>query len=149
VLAELRAPYSGRSTPVNAWWGTFDLAISLFSGVPAEPSTTGLIGRNSGDAQQIEIGWWPGDARYPRPAFFGFAYPATQGAEMAADLPLPARWEAELGEYVFDWDDVRAHRDPAAITLEFGRAVIRHAYAVCGWPTMLAASASSEQTALK
>src|SRR5260370_37443535 len=70
VLAELRAPYRGRSTPVNAWWGSFDLAVSLFSGLPAEPSSGGFIMRNAGDAQQIEVGWWPGDGRYPPAAFF-------------------------------------------------------------------------------
>src|SRR5260370_25825673 len=79
VLAELRAPYRGRTTPVNAWWGTFDLAVGLFSGRPAEPSSQGFIWRNAGNAQQIEVGWWPGDAKYARAAFFGFAYPAPEG----------------------------------------------------------------------
>jgi len=55
VLAEFRAPYRGRSTPVNAWWGSFDLAVSLFSGRPAEPASGELIMRNAGDAQQIEV----------------------------------------------------------------------------------------------
>jgi hypothetical protein len=60
VLSALRAPYRGRSSPVNAWWGSFDLAVSLFSGRPAEPSSADFIMRNAGDAQQIEVGWWPG-----------------------------------------------------------------------------------------
>jgi hypothetical protein len=59
VLAALRAPYRGKSTPVNAWWGTFDLAVSLFSGQQVQPPTSGFIARNSANAQQIEIGWWP------------------------------------------------------------------------------------------
>src|SRR5204863_9976808 len=50
VLAEFRAPYRGRSTPVNAWWGSFDLAVSLFSGVPAEPPSDDFIMRNAMDA---------------------------------------------------------------------------------------------------
>src|SRR5205085_7039390 len=62
VLAALRAPYRGRSTPVNAWWGTFDLAVSLFSGQAADPPSDEFIVRNSANAQQIEVGWWPGDA---------------------------------------------------------------------------------------
>ena len=65
VLAALRAPYRGRSTPVNAWWGTFDLAVSLFSGRAVDPPSSDFIMRNSATAQQIEVGWWPGDARYP------------------------------------------------------------------------------------
>ena len=64
VLAARRAPYRGRSTPVNAWWGTFDLAVSLFSGQAADPPSNDFIMRNSATAQQIEVGWWPGDARY-------------------------------------------------------------------------------------
>ena len=87
VLAALRAPYRGTSTPVNAWWGTFDLAISLFSGQQVEPPSSGFIARNSANAQQIEIGWWPGDHRYPRPAFFAFAYPTAKGAEQGEGAP--------------------------------------------------------------
>ena len=75
MLAAIRAPYRGRSTPVNAWWGSFDLAVSLFSGRPVEPPSDGFIVRNSANAQQIEVGWWPGDARYPRAAFFAYAFP--------------------------------------------------------------------------
>ena len=74
VLVALRAPYRGRSTPVNAWWGTFDLAVSLFSGQAADPPSNDFIMRNSATAQQIEVGWWPGDARYPRAAIdFGLS----------------------------------------------------------------------------
>src|SRR6202051_4326610 len=81
VLAALRAPYRGRSTPVNAWWGTFDLGISLFSGKPADPPSQDFITRNSANAQQIQFGWWPGDDRYPNAAFYAFASPAPEGLE--------------------------------------------------------------------
>src|SRR5438477_8270154 len=87
VLAALRAPYRGRSTPVNAWWGTFDLAVSLFSGRSVDPPSNDFILRNSANAEQIEIGWWPGDARYPRPAFFAFAFPAPEGFDQAKLAP--------------------------------------------------------------
>jgi hypothetical protein len=56
ILAALRAPYRGRVTPVNAWWGTFDLAVSLFSGEPADPPSSDFITRNAANAQQIEVG---------------------------------------------------------------------------------------------
>src|SRR5262249_54902815 len=79
VLAEFRAPFRGRATPVNAWWGTFDLAVALFSGKPAEPPADDLISRNSGDAEQIEIGWWPGDRNRTRAGFYAFAHPAPEG----------------------------------------------------------------------
>jgi hypothetical protein len=142
VLAALRAPYRGRSTPVNAWWGTFDLAISLFSGRRVDPPSSGFIARNSANAQQIEIGWWPGDSRYPRPAFFAFAYPTAKDADKAAGLPASSHWDTRLGEYILDWDDVRSQADPASVAHEFGLAVIRHSCTVCDWPPALSASAT-------
>src|SRR5215212_1072469 len=83
VLGEFRAPYRGRSTPVNAWWGSFDLAVSLFSGVPADPPSDDFIMRNAMDAQEVGIGWWPGDARYGKAAFYAYAHPAPEGFESA------------------------------------------------------------------
>jgi hypothetical protein len=141
VLAALRAPYRGRATPVNAWWGTFDLAVSLFSGRPADPPSDDFIMRNAADAQQIEVGWWPGDARYPRAAFFAFAFPAPDGFGAAALSPSAARWDTGLAEYLLDWDDVRVMDDPRRAALGFGLSAIRHACAVCGWDPALAASA--------
>ena len=140
VLAALRAPYRGRSTPVNAWWGTFDLAVGLFSGQPVDPPSTEFIMRNSATAQQIEVGWWPGDARYPRAAFFAFAFPAPVGFETATLSPPAAHWNADLKEYVLDWDDVRGAPDPRRAALDFGLSAIPHACVVCGWDPLLAAS---------
>ena len=76
ALAEFRAPYRGRSTPVNAWWGSFDLAVSLFSGQPADPPSDDFIMRNSMDAQEVAVGWWPGDPRYGSAAFYAYVHPA-------------------------------------------------------------------------
>ncbi len=140
VLSALRAPYRGRSTPVNAWWGTFDLAVSLVSGLPVDPPGRDFITRNAANAQQIEVGWWPGDHRYPRAAFFAFAYPAPEGFAAATLSPAAARWDAGLGEYVLDWDDVRASPDPHRAALDFARSAVRHACAVCGWDPALSAS---------
>ena len=138
VLAEYRAPYRGRSTPVNAWWGSFDLAVSLFSGRPAEPSSPDFIMRNSTDAEEIAVGWWPGDARYPRAAFYAYVQPARPGF---ADAVLsPGRWDAALGEFVLDWDDVVAAADPHATALEFCRSAARHGCSICDWDPALAGS---------
>jgi Family of unknown function (DUF5996) len=143
VLAALRAPYRGRSSPVNAWWGTFDLAISLFSGRSAEPSSDDFIMRNSGDAQQVEVGWWPGDARYPWPAFFSFASPAPPGFSEGTVTPEASRWDGELGEYLLDWADVIESPEPHADALGFGRSSITHACNVCDWDPVLASSVRS------
>jgi Family of unknown function (DUF5996) len=144
VLTQLRAPYRGRSSPVNAWWGTFDLAVSLFSGRPADPPSAEFIMRNAGDAEQIEIGWWPGDARYPRAAFFGYAFPTPESFAGASLAPAAGRWDGELGEYVLDWDDVVAGPDPYATALEFGRTVIGQACTACDWDPTLASSAKGQ-----
>jgi hypothetical protein len=141
ALAAFRAPFRGRSTPVNAWWGTFDLAVALFSGLSADPPSNDFIMRNAGDAQAIEIGWWPGDARYPRAAFFAFAHPAPPNFADGSLSPPAARWDTTLGEYILDWDDVRAAPDPRAAALEFAGSAFRHACLICGWDADLAATA--------
>jgi len=141
ALAAFRAPYRGRSTPVNAWWGSFDLAVNLFSGLPAEPPSEDFIMRNAMDAQEVAIGWWPGDSRYGRAAFYAYAHPAPDGFASATLSPAAARWEPELGEYILDWDDVRATPDPHGAVLEFARSAFRHACMVCEWDPTLAASA--------
>ena len=140
VLAAYRAPYRGRSTPVNAWWGSFDLAVSLFSGQAAEPPSHDFIMRNAMDSQEVAVGWWPGDARYPKAAFYAYAHPAPGGFAGATLAPAAARWDAALGEYILDWDDVRSSPDPRAAALEFTRSAFRHACEACQWDMTLAAS---------
>jgi hypothetical protein len=141
VLTAFRAPYRGRSTPVNAWWGSFDLSVSLFSGAPAEPPSGDFIMRNAMDAQEIAVGWWPGDARYGKAAFYAYAHPALDGFARMRVSPAAARWDAALGEYILNWDDVRTESDPAAAALEFARSVFRHGCVACTWDSTLAASA--------
>jgi hypothetical protein len=141
ILAAFRAPYRGRSTQVNAWWGSFDLAVALFSGLPADPPSDDFITRNGADAQLIEVGWWPGDLRYPKAAFYAYAHPAPPAFGHASVSPASARWDEALGEYILDWDAVRAAVDPRAEALEFARSAFRHACQVCGWDTELADTA--------
>ena len=141
VLAALRGPFRGRSSPVDAWWGSFDLAVHFFNGRPATPRRHDFITRNSANAEQIVVGWWPGDARYQRAAFYGFAFPAPDNFEKGKLAPSSARWEPTLGEYILDWDDVIASPDPHLAALEFGRSVIAYACTVCDWDSVLANSA--------
>jgi hypothetical protein len=144
VLAAYRAPYRGRSTPVNAWWGSFDLAVNLFSGAPADPPSDDFIMRNAMTAQEVAVGWWPGDPRYGKAAFYAYAYPAPDGFGGAVLSPSAARWDQRLGEYVLDWDDVVASRDPHRSALEFARSAFQHSCAVCGWDPALPASAQGD-----
>jgi Family of unknown function (DUF5996) len=133
VLAALRAPYRGRSTPVNAWWGTFDLAVALFSGRATDPPSQDFIWRNAGDAQQIEVGWWPGDGRYPKAAYYGFAFPAE---DTFSGRPVaPGGWSTELGEFILDSEGATFED-----ALAFVRSVAQHGCIVCAWDPALAAS---------
>src|SRR5882757_5398271 len=141
VLSEFRAPFRGRSTPVNAWWGTFDLAAQFFSGRPTDPPSDDFIMRNGGDAEQIEIGWWPGDLKHDGAAFFAFAYPAPDDFAKADLSPDAAHWDSALGEFVLDWDDIRDAADPHGLALEFARSAFIHSCEVCGWDPVLAQSA--------
>jgi Family of unknown function (DUF5996) len=141
VLTAFRAPYRGRSTPVNAWWGSFDLAVSLFSGDPAKPPSDDFIMRNAMDSQEVAIGWWPGDPKHGGAAFYAYAHPAQTGFS-AADLGVPgARWDGDLGEYLLEWSDVVAAADPHRLALDFCRSVFVHACSTCEWDPALAASA--------
>ena len=76
--------------------------------------------RNAMDAQEVAVGWWPGDARYGKAAFYAYAHPAPDGFPLATLSPPEARWDATLGEYILDWDDVRSSADPRG-----GRAGVR------------------------
>jgi hypothetical protein len=137
ILGAFRAPFRGRSTPVNAWWGSFDLAVSLFSGLPAQPPSHDFIMRNAMDAQEVAVGWWPGDQKYGKAAFYAYTHPAPENFSSATLSPASARWDQALGEYILDWEDVCRAADPRAVGLEFTRAVFRHACTVCEWDTSL------------
>ena len=149
VLGEYRAAYRGRSTPVNAWWGSFDLAVSLFSGAPAEPPSGDFIMRNAMDAQEVAVGWWPGDPKHPSPAFYAYAHPAEAGFAQATLEPPGARWDAELGEFVLEWEDVRASADPHAYALSFLRSAFKQACAACEWDSELAGTAEGVPPAVR
>ena len=100
--------------------------------------------RNAGNAEQIEVGWWPGDPRHPKPAFFGFASPAPTGFADATLTPATGGWSEELGEFILEWDDVVSSADPHATALDFARAVVAHACLRCEWDPALAASAQGD-----
>jgi hypothetical protein len=144
VLAAYRAPYRGRSTPVNAWWGSFDIAVSLFSGLPAEPPSDDFIMRNAMDSQEVAVGWWPGDPRYPKAAFYAYAHPHVDTFAFSTLAPDAARWEQELGEFLLDWEDVRSSSDAHGAALSFARSALRHACTVCEWEPSLLASTEAD-----
>jgi hypothetical protein len=97
--------------------------------------------RNAMDAQEVAIGWWPGDPRYGQAAFYAYAHPAPDGFASATLSPGAAHWDGALGEYILNWEDVCSASDPHAFALEFARSAFHHACAVCNWDPVLAATA--------
>ena len=145
VLAAVRAPYRGRSTPVNAWWGSFDLTVSLYSGAAADPPATDFITRNAMDAEEIAVGWWPGDARYPRAASTPSRIPhrtvsPTQRSHRPQQCGTPTSASTSSTGTMS-----RAADDPQQTALEFARSAVRHACVICGWDVRLAASADGRR----
>jgi hypothetical protein len=89
----------------------------------------------------VAVGWWPGDERYGKAAFYAYAHPAPEGFADATLSPVAARWDGALGEYVLDWDDVRSAAAPQELALEFARSAFHHACEVCEWDPALAETA--------
>ena len=141
VLAEFRAPFRGRSTPVNAWWGTFDLAVNLFSGRPADPPSDDFIMRNGGDAEQVEIGWWPGNPTTSRRP--SSPSPTRRRRDLRRRTSTPPRRDGtrSWASTCSIGSDIRESPDPHALALEFARSAFRHACSVCDWDPVLAATA--------
>lgn len=122
VLKEHRAAFRGKISSVHFFWGSFDLALTRYSGRPADPPPgADPIMRASTDAEQIAAGWWPGDGRLEAPTFFAYAYPKPEGIEDAELLPAGAAWSAELGEFLLPYETVRRAEDPRQSLLAFLR----------------------------
>ena len=120
AFIEHRAPFRRRHTPVHLFWGSFDLAYTRYSGVKAEPPPNApWLLRTSMDAQEISVGFWPGYDKYPDPAFYCYGYPKPAGIEDLSLRPRAAAWNADLGEFILPYEDVRTSASPHATILEF------------------------------
>ena len=120
VLKEHRSRFNGKAPPVHFFWGSFDLVGARFSGRSATPPPgADTIARYGGDAEQICGGFWPGHAGFPSAAFFAYGYPKPGGIEDAPIKPAGAAWDAEIGEFVFPYEAMRATPDPRRALLDF------------------------------
>jgi hypothetical protein len=119
-MKEHRARFRGKTSPVQFYWGTFDLAYSRFSGRPVEPPPDAdVITRYGGDAEQACGGFWPGDARLTEAAFFAYTYPSPAGIEQAEIKPEAAYWNPQMGEFLLPYEAVRTAADPRQALLDF------------------------------
>lgn len=134
VFSDYRAAFKGKVSRVQFFWGSADLAVTRFSGQPCTPPPgADLLMRETYDFEQMSVGWWPGNATFPDPAFYAYSYPKPDGIEQAELAPPNAGWNTELGEFILLYDDVRAAPSPAGAL----RAFLDSAYDACasraGW----------------
>ena len=120
VFKEYRAPFVGRTSLVHFFWGSFDLAVTRFSGRRfAPPPGAGVIERYASDAEQICAGFWPGNEQHQEAAFFCYAAPKPDGIEAAAIRPVAAAWNEQIGEFLLSYDAVREAADSRRTLLDF------------------------------
>jgi uncharacterized protein DUF5996 len=120
VMNEFRASFLGKSSPVHFWWGSFDLAVTRFSGrrAPSKPNAD-VITKEAYSHEVISAGFWPGGGAFPEPAYYAYAAPAPDGFDKARVGPATAFYSADLGEFLLRYDDVRKAPSPRAALLEF------------------------------
>jgi Family of unknown function (DUF5996) len=135
VLREHRAGFFGKSPPVCFFWGTFDLAVIRVGDRRVTPRPdAGTIERFGGTAEQICGGWWPGDERYPHPAFYAYAWPKPANVEREPIRPAGAGWSTTIGEFLLPYDVVQRSADPRGAILEFLGSTYDVGARLLGWP---------------
>jgi Family of unknown function (DUF5996) len=141
VFSEYRAAFKGKVSRVQFFWGSVDLAVTRFSGQPcAPPDGADMVVRETYDLEQMSVGWWPGNATFPDPAFYAYALPKHDGIEQVQLASPNAAWNTELGEFILLYDDVRAAPSPAAAVREFFDATYDACASAAGWDPGLVSS---------
>ena len=112
VFASWRCAYAGKSSPVHFFWGSFDLAVTRFSGRPAPPRNGPAFERDASSHEVISHGFWPGDARLPEAAFYAYAVPQPAGLADAKVQPSQAYFHPELSEFILPYEAVRRSASP-------------------------------------
>jgi hypothetical protein len=125
IFEEFRGHFIGKSSPVHFFWGSFDLAVTRFSGRRApEREGADWITKEAYSHEVISAGWWPGGdsvwgPSIDYPAFYAYHAPAPEGFGSASVRPNFAFYHKDLGEFLLKYDDVRTSADPRATLLEF------------------------------
>jgi hypothetical protein len=128
----------GKASPVHFFWGSFDLAVTRFSGrvAPLHPGgVPGLPDAVTREAYSHEVssaGFWPGNDAFPQAAFYSYAYPEPPGFRDRAVTP-GARFDVTLGEFILPYDTVRAAAEPDALLLDFLSTTYSAAAEAGGW----------------
>jgi uncharacterized protein DUF5996 len=120
LCKEFRARFIGKCSPVHFFWGSFDLAVTRFSGrrAPERPGADAVT-REAYSHEVSSVGWWPGNGGFQAPMFYAYVAPEPAGFRESKALPSEAAYNAQLGEFLLPYDAVRNSPDPARAVLDF------------------------------
>jgi hypothetical protein len=139
VFERFRAGFVGKCSPVHFFWGSFDLAVTRFSGrlAPEHPGgVPGLPDRVTREAYSHEVssaGFWPGGVTGAEPIFYSYAYPEPEGFRLAEVAPAAAHFDEGFSEFVLPYAAVRASTDPDTALMRFLRSTYAAAADLAGW----------------
>ncbi|HLM56352.1 MAG TPA: DUF5996 family protein [Pyrinomonadaceae bacterium] len=138
VFQKFRSGFTGKCSPVHFFWGSFDLAVTRFSGrpAPAHPGAPGVADSVTREAYSHEVssaGFWPGGDSFPEPVFYSYAYPEPQGFADYRVRPAEAFYSPDLREFVLRYEDVRRAPDPDAALLDFLQSTYEAAADLARW----------------
>jgi len=134
IFKRFRAGFLGKSSPVHFFWGSFDLAVTRFSGRPAPPRPgADAITREAYSHEVISAGFWPGNGGFGAPAFYCYAAPEPAGLAMERVRPERAFYSHDLKEFILKYDDVREGDSPDSAVLQFLESSYEAAANLAGW----------------
>jgi hypothetical protein len=133
VMTGRRCSFVGKCSPVHFFWGSFDLAVTRFSGRPAPPREGPAFMREAYSHEVISHGFWPGNETMPEPVFYGYAVPEPEGLKTARAEPAAAYYHREMGEFLLPYDAVRTSDDPDHSLLSFIDSTYTHAADLAAW----------------
>lgn len=119
IFEKFRSGFKGKSSPVNFFWGSFDLNETRYSGKSVSPPDGGIIMKYAENEENFSFGFWPGDERFPHPAFYSYFYPAPKGIESVSILPEAASFNKTLGEFILPYEAIYFADDTEKIILDF------------------------------
>lgn len=138
VLQRYRSAFVGKSSPINFFWGSFDLSQTRFSGRQAPMPEGPRFYQLAEDQENIACGFWPGNPNMAgltpgQAAFYAYCYPEPAGFKEATVRPDSARYDGRLGEFILPYEDVRRSNTPAELVLQFFESVYEAAANLAGW----------------
>jgi hypothetical protein len=120
LFQQFSSRFIGKISPVHFFWGSFDLAVTRFSGRPAPPREgADAITREAYSHEVISAGFWPGNGGFGDAAFYCYAAPAPAGLEAATVRPASAAYNTALGEFILKYEDLRKEPSPDEALLQF------------------------------